>query len=224
MRRLRLTTACSALLIIGSAVAAQTTFNQTAAQSENQRRLSSYQWRTKVDMNVKGKLWASAVFQSRYDENGKVVQTQVGGGEVDPNLGLRFIQQNQHQIQKEGIDTLVVSMVQQIRAYSEIPADKAQAAMARAAREPGTGEMQGTDQLTARSVLRENDRVTIWVDRQSGIQKRMEVESTADGRFFLKKEEECLAACNGAPMMMVDHVYYENLTPEAVDRVLEAHK
>lgn len=47
-------------------------------------------------------------------------------------------------------------------------------------------------------------------------------ESTADGRFFLKREEECLAACAGAPMMMVDHVYYENLTPEKVDEILDA--
>ncbi len=46
-------------------------------------------------------------------------------------------------------------------------------------------------------------------------------ESTADGRIFLKQEEECLAACTGAPMMMVDHVYHENLTPEKVDRVLD---
>ena len=38
-------------------------------------------------------------------------------------------------------------------------------------------------------------------------------ESTPDGRIYLKKEEECLAACVGAPMMMVDHVYHENLTP-----------
>ena len=30
-------------------------------------------------------------------------------------------------------------------------------------------------------------------------------------------EEECLAACCGAPMMMVDHVYHENLTPKTVD-------
>ena len=29
-------------------------------------------------------------------------------------------------------------------------------------------------------------------------------ESTPDLRIFLKKEEECLAACTGAPMMMVD--------------------
>jgi len=46
-------------------------------------------------------------------------------------------------------------------------------------------------------------------------------ESTPDGRVFLKQEEECLAACCGAPMMMVDHVYHENLTPEKVDAILE---
>jgi len=46
-------------------------------------------------------------------------------------------------------------------------------------------------------------------------------ESTGDGRIFLKLEEECLAACCGAPMMMVDHVYHENLTPEKVDAILD---
>jgi NADH-quinone oxidoreductase subunit E len=47
-------------------------------------------------------------------------------------------------------------------------------------------------------------------------------ESTADGRIYLKKEEECLAACAGGPMMQVDHVYHENLTPEKVDAILDA--
>jgi len=57
------------------------------------------------------------------------------------------------------------------------------------------------------------------------IEKRLGIrtgESTADGKFYLKREEECLAACCGAPMMMVDHVYHENLTTEKVDRVLDA--
>jgi NADH-quinone oxidoreductase subunit E len=49
-------------------------------------------------------------------------------------------------------------------------------------------------------------------------------ESTPDGRIFLKREEECLAACNGAPMMMVDHVFHENLTPEKLDQVLDELK
>ena len=43
-------------------------------------------------------------------------------------------------------------------------------------------------------------------------------ESTADGRILLKREEECLAACTGAPMMMIDHHYYEHLTPETVEQ------
>ena len=46
-------------------------------------------------------------------------------------------------------------------------------------------------------------------------------ESTPDKRIFLKREEECLAACTGAPMMMVDHVFHEYLTPEKVDKILD---
>lgn len=59
------------------------------------------------------------------------------------------------------------------------------------------------------------------------VEKRLGIkvgESTLDGRFFLKREEECLAACNNAPMMMVDHVYFENLTTDAVDEILDRHK
>ena len=46
-------------------------------------------------------------------------------------------------------------------------------------------------------------------------------ESTPDGRIFLKREEECVAACCGAPVMMVDHKYHENLTNEQVDEILD---
>jgi len=46
-------------------------------------------------------------------------------------------------------------------------------------------------------------------------------ESSDDGKFYLKVEEECLAACCGAPMMMVDHKYYENLTAQKVDKIIE---
>jgi NADH-quinone oxidoreductase subunit E len=46
-------------------------------------------------------------------------------------------------------------------------------------------------------------------------------ESSADGRIYLKKEEECLAACCGAPMMVVDGHYHENLSIEKVDKLLD---
>lgn len=45
-------------------------------------------------------------------------------------------------------------------------------------------------------------------------------ETTPDGRFTLR-EVECLAACIGAPAMQIDKDYYEHLTPEKIDAILE---
>ncbi len=56
------------------------------------------------------------------------------------------------------------------------------------------------------------------------IEKKLEIrsgETTSDGRIFLKREEECLAGCVGAPMMLVNGHYHENLTPEKVDEILD---
>ena len=70
-------------------------------------------------------------------------------------------------------------------------------------------------------MLRGADDIVKHVETKLGIKTG---ESSADGRFYLKQEEECLAACCGAPMMMVDHVYHENLTPKKIDRILDAVK
>jgi NADH-quinone oxidoreductase subunit E len=45
-------------------------------------------------------------------------------------------------------------------------------------------------------------------------------ETTEDGRITLRTAE-CLASCGSAPMMQVDNEYYENLTIEDVDRILD---
>ncbi len=66
-----------------------------------------------------------------------------------------------------------------------------------------------------------SDRIVEHIENRLGIKTG---ESTPDGKFYLKREEECLAACNNAPMMMIDHVYYENLTPDKVDQVLDSLK
>ncbi|MCG5535369.1 NADH-quinone oxidoreductase subunit NuoE [Ectothiorhodospira mobilis] len=68
-------------------------------------------------------------------------------------------------------------------------------------------------------MLRGADQILAHLEKRLGIRLG---ETTPDGRFFLKREEECLAACCGAPMMQVDHVYYEHLTPEKVDEILDS--
>jgi NADH-quinone oxidoreductase subunit E len=67
-------------------------------------------------------------------------------------------------------------------------------------------------------MLRGSQEVVDHVEKKLGIKTG---ESTPDGRIYLKREEECLAACTGAPMMMVDHVFHENLTPPIIDKILD---
>ncbi len=70
-------------------------------------------------------------------------------------------------------------------------------------------------------MLRGGEDILAHVEKRLGVKAG---QSTPDGKFYLKVEEECLAACCGAPMMMVDHVYHENLTPKSVDEILEVVK
>ena len=70
-------------------------------------------------------------------------------------------------------------------------------------------------------MLRGGQELESYVEKKLGIRTG---QSTADGRIFLKREEECLAACTGAPMMMIDHIYYEHLTTESVDQILDSLK
>jgi NADH-quinone oxidoreductase subunit E len=67
-------------------------------------------------------------------------------------------------------------------------------------------------------MLRGADDIVEHVEKKLGVKLG---ESTDDGKVFLKQEEECIAACCGAPAMMVNHKYYENLTKEQVDEILD---
>jgi NADH-quinone oxidoreductase subunit E len=67
-------------------------------------------------------------------------------------------------------------------------------------------------------MLMGSDSVVGYIEKKLGCKVG---ESTEDGRIFLKPEEECLAACSAGPMMQVDHVYHEKLTPEKIDEILD---
>ena len=67
-------------------------------------------------------------------------------------------------------------------------------------------------------MLKGSDTVVDHLEKKLGIKLG---ESTSDGRIYLKKEEECLAACAGGPMMQVNHKYYTDLTPEKVDEIID---
>ena len=56
--------------------------------------------------------------------------------------------------------------------------------------------------------------------RQQGKACALAGETTPDKLFTLKKVE-CLAACGTAPCMQVNDDYYESLTPEMADQIID---
>ncbi len=66
-------------------------------------------------------------------------------------------------------------------------------------------------------MLCDSDKVVDHLQQRLGIKMG---ETTDDGRFTLK-EVECLGACVNAPMFAIGRDYYENLTPEKIDQILD---
>ena len=69
-------------------------------------------------------------------------------------------------------------------------------------------------------MLRGGEEILQHCARKLGIGHK---QTTPDGMFSLE-EVECLGACCGAPAMQVNYEYYENLTPEGVDKLIEELK
>ncbi|MBN1826228.1 MAG: NAD(P)H-dependent oxidoreductase subunit E [Candidatus Eisenbacteria bacterium] len=65
--------------------------------------------------------------------------------------------------------------------------------------------------------LRGAEEIRAHIEKRLGIRAGMRTE---DGRFRLSVVE-CLASCATAPVMQVNRTYYENLTVEKVDALLE---
>ena len=62
-----------------------------------------------------------------------------------------------------------------------------------------------------------SDEVVAHLENKLGIKLG---ETTADGKYSLK-EVECLGACVGGPMLQIGRDYYEKLSPEKLDEIID---
>ncbi len=67
-------------------------------------------------------------------------------------------------------------------------------------------------------LLRGSEDVVKHLENKLGIKMG---QTTPDGKFTLKVVE-CLGACVGAPMFQIGKDYYEHLTPEKIDTLLDS--
>lgn len=68
--------------------------------------------------------------------------------------------------------------------------------------------------------LRGANDIVAHIEQKLGIKNG---ETTSDGKFTLRTVE-CLGSCGTAPMLQIGEKYYEDLTTEKVDQILEENK
>ncbi len=68
--------------------------------------------------------------------------------------------------------------------------------------------------------LRGANDIVAHIEQKLGIKNG---ETTSDGKFTLRTVE-CLGSCGTAPMLQIGEKYYEDLTFEKVDQILEENK
>lgn len=69
-------------------------------------------------------------------------------------------------------------------------------------------------------MLRKSDQILEHLEKRLGIKPG---QTTPDRRFTLM-EAECLASCGTAPMAQINDEYYQNLTTEKLDQILDGLK
>ncbi len=69
-------------------------------------------------------------------------------------------------------------------------------------------------------LLRGSDTILKHLEERTGVP----CGSTSSDKKYTITETECMGACGFAPMFAIGEEYYENLTPEKVDKILETLK
>jgi hypothetical protein len=185
MRRENLGLAAAGLLLLCCGTArAQTGFNLTGAQTANQQALQGYRWTSRTEVKVNGELVLSTLSLARFDSHGRIQMDQIGGGEKAPSHDVLQGQRSRAELKKNRLEGRVLEVTAQIRKY-DAPAEKQLEAFRRDARRtPGSGDLADTEQWVLQGLIRPDDQVTLWVDRKSGLQRRMEVSSRAGSQAF----------------------------------------
>ena len=176
--------AAIALVALGSAmVLAQDkppSFADT--QKANAGALRKYSWKSRTEMKLKGESKSVKLEQVRYDLDGKLQKTPIGGpppaapAPAPSGRGGR-VKGKVIENKKEEFGEMMQGLGQLAGSYGQLPPDKLQAFAANATKGRGEGAMAGTAQITGVNVLLQGDSMTIWIDPATQMMRRVEIKT-----------------------------------------------
>ena len=177
------------LLALGSTlVLAQGQPTFVESQKANAQALRQYSWKSRTEIKLKGESKNVKVEQVRYDVNGKLQKTPIGGpppAAAAPATGGRGGGRVKNKVienKKEEFGEMMQGLGQLVASYGHLPPEKMQAFAAGATKGKGEGAMEGTAQIQGANVLLQGDSMTMWIDPASLMMRGVEIKTLYEGK------------------------------------------
>jgi hypothetical protein len=153
------------------------------AQQANTTALREYTWKRRTELKLKGESKKVTMEQVRYDIDGKLEKTAIGGAPEPPQeqpaagRGRRGGRLKQEVIEnkKEEFAELMQNLGALAASYGQLPQDKLQDFAKTATVVKGDGADAGTVRIQGANILVEGDSMSIWIDPTSYMMRRVEI-------------------------------------------------
>lgn len=156
-----------------------------AAIQTNAQALKALVWQQRMQLKLKGETKKVTLTQMNYDLNGNLQKTLLSeqpssDSSQPPSSGRRRGRLKQRIVDKKKgeFKEMMDGIASLVKSYTELPHERLQAALKKAAFTQGQGDMQGAVQIQMTSVLQPGDSLTIWIDRATLLFRRIAVTTT----------------------------------------------
>jgi hypothetical protein len=156
------------------------------ANKANAAAVRQYTWKSRTELKLKGESKNVKLEQVRYDSNGQLQKTPLGGspqgGQQQQSAGGRGGRLKQKVIEnkKEEFGEMMKGLGQLVTSYTHIPPEKMQAFIQNASVSQGQGPDAGTIQIAGKNALQSGDSMSIWVNKTSLMFHRVVIETSYD--------------------------------------------
>jgi hypothetical protein len=181
LARRALSLAVPFVLLAAIAINAQIAGQFAQSQQQNSLALRAYEWKSRMEVQKDGETKKVQLSQMHYDSAGNVQKTVISSTpEPDmPKFGIRrLVGKKKLGDFKEKLEELGALA----QSYSQLSPDTMQRFMTNATITPEMTAQHKLIRIEGRSVLQPNDVMTIFIDAGSRKQRRVEIQTSLDGK------------------------------------------
>lgn len=173
-----------ALLVALGATASAQQREFVDAQRANADALRSYTWKSRTELKLEGEVVNVRLEQIRYDFDGRLQKTQIGGSTASAESGGRGGPLRKRVVarKKDEFQDLMGDLAALAGSYAQLPPDALRAFAARATITMGQGIDGGALRVQGRGVLSPTDEMVILIDPMTLMIRRVDVTTALEGK------------------------------------------